>query len=139
MTELGTEFLFDMTADLERGHDLPATPLGRRVVFYVKGGTFEGPKIKGEVLPGGGDWALFGTDGAEKLDVRLVLRTDDGELIYMTYRGIAYGLGGPEAYFRTVPFFETGSEKYDWLNRIVSVGVGRVTQSGVGYAVYAVR
>ena len=104
------------------------------------------------LLPGGGDWLLVRPDGASELDVRATLRTDDGHLIYMYYRGILSrppavmermrqgerDIDPSEYYFRTTPVFETGSEKYDWLNRINSVGVGRFTQSGVAYTVYAI-
>ncbi len=90
-------------------------------------------------------------DGASKLDVRTTLRTDDDHLIYMTYRGIATmsqetlqrilqgeTVDPSEYYFRTTPYFETGSEKYSWLNRIVAVGYGERTQAGVSYKVYAI-
>jgi hypothetical protein len=43
-----------------------------------------------------------------------------------------------EVYFRTTPVFETASEKYDWLNRTVAVGIGRGTPTGVAYDVHAV-
>ena len=139
MPELEAELLFDTVIDLDGGSDVGVAPLGRRQIFYVKGGTFEGPKLKGEVLPGGGDWALFGADDAGRLDVRIVLRTDDEQLIYMTYRGILdRGAEGSEPYFRTAPFFETASEKYGWLNRIVTVGIGRVQPKGVAYTVYTI-
>ena len=72
-------------------------------------------------------------------------------LIYMSYRGILImsketlqrisqgeTVDPSEYYIRTTPYFETGSEKYDWLNRIVAVGVGERTQSGVSYKVYAI-
>jgi hypothetical protein len=55
----------------------------------VIGGTFSGPKLKGQVLSGGGDWLLFRKDGAAQLDVRSTLRTEDGALIYVSYRGIS--------------------------------------------------
>ena len=92
MSELKTEFLFDMIADIDRemGVDVGTTPHGTRRIVYVKGGTFEGPKIKGVVLPGGGDWVTVRPDGASVLDVRLALRTDDGHIIYMVYRGIVF-------------------------------------------------
>src|SRR5207244_1759752 len=62
-------------------------PLGRRILFGAAGGTFEGPRLRGEVMPGGGDWALFRADGAMSLDVRLTLRTHDDALVHMTYGG----------------------------------------------------
>lgn len=151
MAPLRTELLYKVSVDLEPPQDVGATPHGNRQIFYVKGGTFEGPKLKGEVLPGGGDWLLLRPDGAAELDVRATARTDDGHLIYAYYRGIIHAPLGAmqriaagenvdpsEYYFRTAPFFETASEKYGWLNRIVAVGVGSVKANWVGYTVYAV-
>jgi len=153
MSDLKTEFLFDITAELDREGtvDVGATPHGTRRIIYIKGGTFEGPKVRGVVLPGGGDWLIVRPDGAVVLDVRAALRTDDGDIIYVYYRGInsltaearerlskGETVDTSERYFRTTPVFETASEKYDWLNRIVAVGIGRTTPTGVGYKVYAV-
>ena len=139
MSDLKTELLFTMTVDLEEAQDLGTTPHGNRRIYYVTGGEFEGPKLKGEVLPGGGDWLLLRADGVGELDVRATLRTDDGELIYATYRGILRG--SPDSidfYFRTAPMYETASEEYGWINQIVAVGVGNLTPTGVSYSVYEV-
>ena len=139
MEELKTELLYTMTADLEEAQPIGQTPHGHRRIIYVTGGSFEGPKLKGEVLPGGGDWLLIRPDGANELDVRATLRTDDGELIYTNYRGISRGTpGSSEFYFRILPMFETASEKYAWMNQIVAVGIGAVTKTGVSYTVYEV-
>ncbi len=154
MAGLKSELLFEVDADidLEEAQELGATPQGNRRIAYIKGGTIEGPKLKGEILPGGGDWVLVRPDGARRLDVRTTVRTDDGHLIYVSYRGIMHGpaevmerlrqgerdMDPSEYYFRTTPVFETGSEKYGWLNRIVAVGVGRRTETGVSYTVYEI-
>lgn len=147
---LRTEFLFDITGELER-HDLGPTPVGHRWIVVVTGGRFEGPKLKGRVVPGGGDWLVERSDGVRALDVRITLRTDDEELIYMRYHGLMHG--SPEImqrlargedvdpnqyYFRTAPFFETASRRYSWLNQIIAIGVGRRTRSQVAYTVYAI-
>ena len=86
-----------------------------------------------------------------KLDVRGTLRTDDGHLIYSYYHGILHTspevfqrvargetVDPSEYYFQTAPFYETGSEKYGWLNRVVAVAVGRMAPLWVGYSVYAI-
>src|SRR3990170_41320 len=151
MAGLSAELLFEVSVDLEAPQDVGATPHGNRQIYYVKGGSFEGPKLRGEVLPGGGDWLLLRPDGAGELDVRGTLRTDDGHLIYTYYRGIlsippevmqrmARGetVDPSEYYFRTAPFYETGSEKYGWLNRVVAVAVGRMAPHWVGYSVHAI-
>ncbi len=151
MPELKTEILFDVSVDLEEPQDVGATPHGGRRIFYVKGGSFQGPKLRGEVLPGGGDWLLVRPDGAGELDVRATLRTDDGHLIYTYYRGILRAppevaqrmlqgedVDPSEYYFRTAPVYETASEKYGWLNRIVAVAVGKLAPNWVGYTVHEI-
>ncbi|MEV5572586.1 DUF3237 domain-containing protein [Spirillospora sp. NPDC052269] len=150
--EIRTEFLFDIVVDLEPRRDFgEAGPIGRRVLFGSAGGAFEGPMLRGEVLPGGGDWALFRPDGTMLLDVRLTLRTDDGALLHMTYGGryttppelraamadtVGRHLVDPSRYyFRTNPLFETGAERYAWLNDVVCVGSGYLIEGGIAYRV----
>jgi hypothetical protein len=149
MENFKAEHLCEISAELEEPQEIGATPHGIRRILYVKGGTFEGPKLKGEVLAGGGDWILLRPDGAGELDVRGTLQTDDGHLIYFYYRGIFHAspevfqrvldreaVDPSEYYFRTTPIFETSSEKYGWLNRIISVGVGEIKPGRVSYSVY---
>ena len=153
MSEVKTEFLCEFTAELDREGmiNVGATPQGTRHIIYVTGGTIEGPKIKGVMLPGGGDWLIIRPDGATVLDVRAACRTDDGHIIYIYYRGISVmspevrermskgeAVDPSEYYFRTTPVFETASEKYGWLNRIISVGIGRLTPTGVAYKIYTI-
>ncbi len=146
------EHIYDMHADLEPPQAVGQTPSGNRQVFVVKGGTVEGPRIKGEILPGGGDWATLRPDGAVQLDVRATLKTDDGALVYSHYSGLIIATmqvlgriyGGEdvsldEYYFYTNPLFQTGAEKYAWLNQVVAVGRGRVIPNGVEYRVWALR
>ena len=152
MPEPRTEFLFRAEIDLHPPQVVGQTPQGNRMIFVVQGGRIEGPNLKGEVLPGGGDWFLVRADGAGELDVRGTLRTDDDQLIYISYRGILHAapevmariFGGQpvepdEYYFRTAPTFQTASPKYDWLNRIQAIGIGEVRPGGVAYDVYAIR
>ncbi len=152
MSEIQTEFLFELVAELVTIRDLGQTPMGNRRIAELAGGTFEGPKLRGRILPAaGGDWLLIRPDGVFQLDVRVTLETDDGALIYMTYRGYRHGpaevmerLNKGEAvdpskyYFRVAPFFETGAEKYAWLNRIVAVGTGHRLPSGPVYEIYQI-
>lgn len=149
--EIKTEHLLDMAIDLHPPLDIGSGPFGQRVLFEAAGGSFEGPRLCGEVLAGGGDWALFRPDGAMLLDVRLTLRTHDGALVRMTYRGrwiippeLRSDLADPgrrhqvdpaRYYFRTNPLFETGASQYAWLNDIVCVGSGYLIEGGVAYTV----
>jgi uncharacterized protein DUF3237 len=149
---LKTEFLFDADIGLEAPQQIGATPFGARSVHLVTGGTFEGPRMRGMYLPGGGDWLLTLPNGAGELDVRATLQTDDGALIHMLYHGVLDAsaevirrvFGGEdvdpaEYYFRTAPRFETGAGKYAWLNKLVCIGVGAFGIQKVAYRVFAVE
>src|SRR6185312_9185157 len=83
MADLMTELLFEITVTMEPPQVVGPTPNGDRRVRLITGGSFAGPKLQGEVLPGGGDWLLLRPDGARTLDVRLTLRTEEGQLIYV--------------------------------------------------------
>jgi Protein of unknown function (DUF3237) len=85
--EIKTAHLLDIVIDLKPRLNIGGGPLGQRILFGAAGGSFEGPRLRGEVLAGGGDWALFRSDGAMMLDVRLTLRTHDDALVHMTYGG----------------------------------------------------
>src|SRR5262249_56824664 len=75
MPEIKTELLFKIVLEVPSILDLGETPYGHRRIARVGGGTFEGPKTKGRVLDGGGDWLLLRRDGGLQLDVRLTLET----------------------------------------------------------------
>jgi len=91
--------------------DIGAGPHGTRVTFPIVGGSFEGDRLRGKVLPGGDDWMIKRPDGIIDLDLRVTLETDDGALIHMTFEGMRDegAPGGP--YFRTTPRFETAGGK----------------------------
>ncbi|RWB40365.1 MAG: DUF3237 domain-containing protein [Mesorhizobium sp.] len=123
---------------------------GRRI-GSISGGTFKGDRLSGTVLPGGTDWQLLRGDGAVQLDARIVLKTDDDALIAMTYVGLRHGppdvlerlnRGEPvdpgNYYFRIVPSFATSDHRYDWLNRIVAVGIGQRLPTGPDYSVHEI-
>ncbi len=152
MTELKSRHLFTVTLQLHPLEDIGNTPAGHRRVFPISGGEFSGERIRGSVLPvAGSDLLLNRPDGSSQQDVRLVLKTDDGALIVMTYRGIRHAspeinariargepVAASEYYFRTAPFFETASEKYGWLNRIVAIGVGDRKPDSVVYEIFEI-
>ena len=151
MADIRTAPLFTIMLKVGRVQDLGKTPFGGRRVAPVLGGTFEGARLKGTVEEGGSDWLLLRPDGVLQLDVRLTLKTDDGALIGMTYRGYRHGPAevidrlnrGEEVdpagyYFRSAPFFETAAEKYAWLNRMVTVATGHRLPTGPIYHVFEV-
>lgn len=116
---------------------LGTVPHGTRSIVPVIGGEFEGSQLRGKVLPGGADWLLLRSDGVLELDLRITLETDDRALIFMTFQGLRHGppdvfaaldrgevVDPASYYFRTLPRFETSTEKYTFLNRIIAVGIG---------------
>jgi hypothetical protein len=105
-------------------------PHGVRATFPITGGTFEGDRLRGKVLPGGADWTIVRGDGVMELDLRVTLETDDGALVHMTFEGIRDDSAADAPYFRTLPRFETAAPKYAFLNRLLSVGKGEITPSG---------
>jgi len=107
--------------------DIGSTPQGRLTIFPVTGGSFEGERLRGKVLPGGGDWVTAQGDGTFTLDLRVTLETDDGDLIYMIFSGVR---DDAHQYFRTVPRFETAAPKYAFLNRLLAVGIGEIRPEG---------
>lgn len=112
-------------------------PTGTRIIAAVGGGEFAGPKLKGTVVPPGGDWVHARKNRTLHLDVRLLLVTDDGESILMTYQGIGHPQEDGAASLRTAPSFETGAERYAWLNDVQAVGIGHSEPGSVTYEVYA--
>jgi hypothetical protein len=150
--DLKSKHLFTITIKLHPTEELGDTPLGKRRVFPVAGGDFVGEKVRGTILPIGSDLLLVRADGSAQQDVRMVLRTDDGAMILMTYRGVRHGsqevndriqrgeiVNGSEYYLRTAPFFETSSQKYYWINKIVAVGIGeRRSPDSVVYEVFEI-
>ena len=133
-SSLPVEHLFDLHLDVTIASMIPGGPAGTRVTVQVDSGTFTGPRLSGTVVGPGGDWAVVRQDGSLRLDVRLLLRTDDGTDIYMSYSGIGLVGGGR---LRTAPLFETGDERYAWLNAVQAVSTGSSDGTVVDYQVYA--
>lgn len=146
-----TRALFVMHLEVRSMLVVGATPGAYRRIGVVPGGSFEGERLSGEVLDGGSDWQTVRNDGATTLNVRLVLKTKDDALIGMTYRGVRHGpadvveriekgeaVDPTSYYFRINPLFETAAAKYDWINRIVAVGIGHRRTDGPIYSVFEV-
>ena len=138
------ELAFEARVLVDPRIDVGQTPLGVRRVIPITGGTFEGPRLRGVVLPGGADWQLHRADGVAEIHARYTLKTDDGALIYVVNQGIRHAppevqarleAGQPvdpgQVYFRTSPTFETAPGPYDWLMRSMFVGTGERHPGGV--------
>ncbi|MEW6261116.1 MAG: DUF3237 domain-containing protein [Thermodesulfobacteriota bacterium] len=127
------------------------TPAGFRRVIPILGGRFSGPRIRGRVLPGGADWQIVRLDGTLEVEARYTLETEQGQLIYVTNRGLRHGppeiierlSAGMEVspdlyYFRTTPILEAGDPSLAWLNAIVAVASGERHPAHVVITVYEV-
>ena len=110
--------------------DIGAGPHGTRVTFPITGGTFEGDRLRGNVLPGGDDWTVKRPDGVIELDLRITLQTDDGALIHMTFEGLRDDGAPGSPYFRTAPRFETASSSYAFMNRMLAMGRAEIRPDG---------
>lgn len=113
------------------------TAHGVRRVIPIVGGTFEGPKMKGDIVNGGADWQIVRKDGVAELEAHYTIKTDDGTYIYIKNLGlrvaspeIAAKIGRGEQvspndyYFRAVPKFEAPAGKYEWLNNAIFICKG---------------
>lgn len=151
MDQLRSELLYTVTVQIAPPREIGETPRGNRLFFPITGGRFEGPRLRGEVLPDGGDWLLFRPDGVLELDVRGTLRTDDGALIYIRSTGLRRALpeaqarlsrgepvGPADYYYRIAPVFDTAAPRYLWLNSILAVGIGERLPDGVRFSVFEI-
>jgi hypothetical protein len=148
---MDSRLLMTLQVKVAGAQKIGAVPHGTRLTAPITDGHFEGPRLRGKVLPGGGDWTLLRGDGVLELDLRLTLETDDGALIHMTSLGLRHGpaevlaaLARGESidpstyYFRTTPRFESANPKYAFLNRLLAVSTGDRRAAGPIYTIYEV-
>jgi len=140
----GLEFAFELFAEVADPTVVGELPNGTRRIIDILGGEFEGPKLKGKLLPGGADWQLIREDGFTEIDARYTLQTDSGHLIYVTNIGIRHAppdvmrrlnageiVDQSEIYFRAIPKFETAAPELEWMMRSIFVSTGERYPNGV--------
>ncbi len=129
------------TINLREPIMLPNTPSGTRLIIEVASATFEGDRIRGKQKGvAAADWLTVGPEGTGTLDVRATLETDDGPLIYSCYRGrldVSQPVGSAPIY--AAPLYETGDERYAWINKIQAVGKGTTDGQLLEYEIYELR
>ena len=151
LTSLDVEHLCDFSIDFDPIQSFP-TSRGLRLNYVIRAGEVRGPRLRGEFLPGGGDWVTVDQDGIASLDVRATIRTHDGQIIYVTNTGRSHMsaeartrlqggalLKWDEIFARSSPLFETGAADYRWLNRAVTVAVNEFSARHVNYRIYSVK
>jgi hypothetical protein len=138
------ELAFEVRAEVGAPVVIGPLPHGLRRIIPILAGTFEGPELRGEVLPGGADWQIIRDDGFTDVDARYTLRTDRGHLISVSNVGIRHApadvmrrLNAGESvdpalvYFRAVPRFETAAPELEWLMRSIFLSTGERYPRGV--------
>ncbi len=132
--------------------DIGDLPAGRRRIVPLSGGTFTGPKISGSLVPGvSADWQIVQADGTALGDIRYVLKTDAGDLLYVQSRGVRHGsaevlarlahgedVDAAEYTFRTSTQIEAAAPELDWLNKGIFISVAARRAGGVIYETYLV-
>ena len=124
---------------------------GERRIVPILGGRVSGPRLEGEILPGGADFQLIRPDGVAEIEARYAVRLPDDALVYVVNRGLRHAApedmarllrGEPvppeRVYFRTAPAFETASPAHAWLQRTLFIGVGERRPASVLVRVFAV-
>ena len=149
---MNTRLLMMMKVTVGTLVNIGAVPHGTRRTAPLGGGTFEGPRLRGTILPASSvDWQLLRSDGVLEMDLRFTLRTDDGALISMSSSGLRHGPSEVIAaiargetvdpatyYFRTMPRFETAHPAYLFLNRLIAVASGDRRPEGPVYTIHEV-
>jgi len=130
-SDLQSEFLMELLLDVD-----PQLDAGHTSIAPVTGGSFSGARLQGTVHAGGADW-ITQVSGHSSLDVRITLETNDGAIIYMTYKGVV-ARSDAGLYWRVTPVFNTASEKYDWLNHAVFVGKSKQVEGKVAYDIFEI-
>jgi Protein of unknown function (DUF3237) len=123
--------------------EVGAGPAGTRLIVEVVSAQVKGDRLRGEMLgAAAADWVIVGPGGTGTVDVRATLQTDDGAIIFVQYNGrldTSQGLQFPMTAC-VAPLFETGDERYAWLNRIQAVGKGILYEDlSLDYEWYEVR
>ena len=116
-------FAFEEQVTLAADIPVGETPIGKRNIVPITGGTFEGPGLRGKIMPGGWDWQLTHASGCFDLHADYMIQTDDQVIIHVINQGMVCpnSSGRRDALF-TAPAFEAPKGKYDWLNGGVYVG-----------------
>jgi Protein of unknown function (DUF3237) len=149
VTELA--LAFEIVAELAPPVQVGQTPRGLRRVVPIIGGSVEGERVHGRILPGGADWQFERADGVLEAEAHYELELEDGTIVSVVNRGMRRAsaevmarlrageiVDASQYYFRTTPAFEAPDGPHDWLNRSVFVADGERLPDAVRLRVYEV-
>jgi len=145
--------IYRLEATVGDPQDVGEISAGHRRIVPLTGGTFNGPELRGTLVPGASaDWQIVLPDGTALGDVRYTLETERGDLLYVQSQGVRHGspeilerlargedVDAAEYTFRTSAKIETGAANLDWLNKGIFISVAGRQPGGVIYDVYLVR
>ena len=144
-------FAFAIKARVGPIQDLGQTARGHRRIIDILGGEVHGPRLTGEILPGGADWQIVRADGTIEVVARYTIKSSTGALIYVQNEGLRVAspdilarMSRGEAvpfdsyHFRTTPRFETAESSLKWLERATFVGVAARTPDRVAIGFHEV-
>jgi hypothetical protein len=117
-----TELVWEALVELSPTVDLGDSPLGRRRIVPITGGTFAGPRLRGVVLAGGADRQLVRKDGVTRLEALYEMRTDDGAVITVLNRVTIDRPEGRAPYTFSTLEVTAPEGPHAWLNRLAFVG-----------------
>lgn len=104
---------------------IPNTPRGTRAIVNLEAATWEGERLNATLKQvAAADWAQFTADGTIHVDVRCAIETHDGAVIFVAYQGRATASPTGADPIMIAPTFETGDERYAWLNKVQAIGRG---------------
>ena len=150
-TAPGLRFAFAIKAKIGPVQDLGQTARGHRRIIDIVGGEVAGPRLDGEILPGGADWQIVRPDGTIEVVARYTIRSTSGAMIYVQNEGLR--VASPEIlarmskgelvpfdsyHFRTAPRFETAEPSLKWLERATFVGVAARTPDRIAIGFHEV-
>jgi len=147
----GFDYLGEVRAEVAAPQIIGLGPVGERRIVPILGGRITGPRLEGEIMPGGADYQLIRPDGVAEIEARYTLRLADGALVYVVNRGLRHAApedmarllrGEPvppeRVYFRTAPVFETAAPTHAWLQRSLFLGLGDRQPASVRVRIFAV-
>ena len=145
------QLLFEVRGALDPSIVVGQTPDGLKRVVPILGGTFEGSRLRGTIVPGGADWQYVRADDVTVVEARYLLRTDDDVLIEVHNRGLRHGpdetmrrlaagehVDPSEYYFRATPALSAPAGKYEWVNRSLFLCTGARYATAITLWVYEV-
>lgn len=130
--------LANATITLAEPMVLPNTPSGTRMIIEVLDAVLEGDRLTAKMKgAAAADWVTVGADGTVTLDVRATLETHDGALVFTSYRGRSSI--APDSPIYATPLYDTGDERYAWLNLVQAVAKGTLDGQTLTYEIYELR